>query len=281
MEQNEKIVSPMSNEGRNAYVVEQLTGALLALLQEKPLADISVSQLCDKAGVGRTSFYRNYQEKEDILRARIYHLFKGWTCLLGEGAPLDQLILAMFTHFEEHRDFYALLNEEYTSGFHLIDAEQLSMEGYDTDVQGGTKEYHAIACEDFTVESDVDWITAEADQLCTNLYLLQIHVDSNPGLTERTGHVFVKSRHGESLYTNTTRQRGNGQRIYIEQESLPSLQALAGTSSRTQRSAPQACLPLPPKGRGYRYKVRCPCRKQPSEASSGSSGELLPRARSR
>ena len=61
MEQNEKIVSPMSNEGRNAYVVEQLTGALLALLQEKPLADISVSQLCDKAGVGRTSFYRNYQ----------------------------------------------------------------------------------------------------------------------------------------------------------------------------------------------------------------------------
>ena len=111
MEQNEKIVSPMSNEGRNAYVVEQLTGALLELLQEKPLADISVSQLCDKAGVGRTSFYRNYQEKEDILRARIYHLFKGWTGLLGEGAPLDQLILAMFTHFEEHRDFYALLNE--------------------------------------------------------------------------------------------------------------------------------------------------------------------------
>ena len=111
MEQNEKTVSPMSNEGRNAYVVERLTGALLELLEEKPLADVSVSELCDRAGVGRTSFYRNYQEKEDILRARVYYLFKDWTGRLGEGAPLDRLILAMFSHFEEHRDFYALLNE--------------------------------------------------------------------------------------------------------------------------------------------------------------------------
>ena len=111
MEQNEKTVSPMSNEGRNAYVVEQLTGALLELLREKPLADISVSELCDRAGVGRTSFYRNYQEKEDILRTRVYHLFKDWTGRLGDGTPLDQLIFALFTHFEEHRDFYALLHE--------------------------------------------------------------------------------------------------------------------------------------------------------------------------
>ena len=111
MEQNAKTVSPMSNEGRNAYVVERLTGALLALLKEKPLADISVSELCEMAGVGRTSFYRNYQEKEDILRARVYHLFKDWTGQLGDGTPLDRLILAMFSHFEEHRDLYALLNE--------------------------------------------------------------------------------------------------------------------------------------------------------------------------
>ena len=94
MEQNEKTVSPMSNEGRNAYVVERLTGALLELLEEKPLADISVSELCDRAGVGRTSFYRNYQEKEDILRARVSTCSKPGR--LGYGAPLDRLILAMF-----------------------------------------------------------------------------------------------------------------------------------------------------------------------------------------
>ena len=111
MEQNKKTVSPMSNEGRNAYVVEQLTAALLELLKEKPLEEISISQLCGRAGVGRTSFYRNYQTKEDILRSHVYHLFKEWTGRLGDGAPLDRLILAMFTHFEGRRDFYALLNE--------------------------------------------------------------------------------------------------------------------------------------------------------------------------
>ena len=116
MEQNQKTVSPMSNEGRNAYVVEQLTGALLELLREKPLADISISELCEQAGVGRASFYRNFQEKEDILRTYIYHLFKEWTGRLGDGAPLDRLILAMFTHFEGRRDFYALLNERGLTG---------------------------------------------------------------------------------------------------------------------------------------------------------------------
>ena len=35
MRQNEKSVSPMSNEGRNAYVIEHITGALLKLLREK------------------------------------------------------------------------------------------------------------------------------------------------------------------------------------------------------------------------------------------------------
>lgn len=63
MEQKRKNVSPYSNESRNVYVVEQLTGAMLALLEEKPLADISISELCDRAGVGRTSFYRNFEEK--------------------------------------------------------------------------------------------------------------------------------------------------------------------------------------------------------------------------
>ena len=111
MEQNRKTVSPMSNEGRNACVVERLTGAMLDLLRERPLAEISVSQLCEKAEVGRTSFYRNFQEKEDILRGCIKGLFVGWAGELAQDSPLDRLIFILFSHFEAHRDFYALLNE--------------------------------------------------------------------------------------------------------------------------------------------------------------------------
>lgn len=111
MEQKPRSVSPMSNEGRNTYVIERITAALLSLLEERPLAEISISELCGRAGVGRTSFYRNFQEKEDILKEHIGKLFREWTGALAAELPLDELIYAMFSHFEAHRGFYALLHE--------------------------------------------------------------------------------------------------------------------------------------------------------------------------
>ena len=48
-------------------VVESLTQALLQLMEKKPLAQINVSELCSRAGVGRVSFYRNYDSMEEIL----------------------------------------------------------------------------------------------------------------------------------------------------------------------------------------------------------------------
>ena len=78
MKQNSKTVSPMSNEGRNIYVTEHITNSLLALLEEKPLENISISELCNNAGIGRASFYRNFNSKEDILKAYINKLFDEW-----------------------------------------------------------------------------------------------------------------------------------------------------------------------------------------------------------
>ena len=60
MIQKSKSVSPMSNEGRNAYVIKHINEALLGLLKEKSLNEISISEICETAGVGRMSFYRNY-----------------------------------------------------------------------------------------------------------------------------------------------------------------------------------------------------------------------------
>lgn len=113
MRQTANNVSPMSNQGRNAYVLEHLTGSLLSLLVHKPICDISISELCDSAGVGRASFYRNFENKEDILRSYINHLFFEWTDARGQGddEPLSALVWSIFTHFERHRDFYMLLNE--------------------------------------------------------------------------------------------------------------------------------------------------------------------------
>lgn len=103
----------MSNQGRNAYVLRHLTDSLLKLLQDKPMAEISISELCDAACVGRASFYRNYESKEAILKAYIGEIFHADLMPGSESteAPLDESILRIFSHYEKYHKFYSLLNE--------------------------------------------------------------------------------------------------------------------------------------------------------------------------
>lgn len=44
-----------------------LTGAMLALLQERDWAEISVQALCDRADVARATFYARFDSKQDLL----------------------------------------------------------------------------------------------------------------------------------------------------------------------------------------------------------------------
>ena len=115
--------------------------------------------------------------------------------------------------------FYSMLNKEFYEGFHVISSSLGidTSDGYDTDAQGGTKEYYVISYDDFITESDVDWITAETKEICNNLYRLNVKISPNNELSGRTGNLYIKSKNGETLYTSITKQRGIGQRIYIRQ----------------------------------------------------------------
>lgn len=112
MRQNEQNVSPMSNEGRNAYVIEHITNAMLDLLLKKPINDISISELVDKAQVGRASFYRNFNSKEEILKSYLENIFFEWTSKWQKNTndPLSEQLRRMILHFEKNRSFYELLN---------------------------------------------------------------------------------------------------------------------------------------------------------------------------
>ena len=47
---------------------EYMAESLLWLLQRKAFADISISEITDKAGVNRATYYRNFTSKEEIVR---------------------------------------------------------------------------------------------------------------------------------------------------------------------------------------------------------------------
>ncbi len=113
MIQTQRTVSPMSNEGRNTYVIERLTNAFLGLLAEKPINDISISELVDKAGVGRASFYRNFGCKEDIIKRLLEEKTHEWGDEWRKNShkPLSEQIRIMLLHFETNHSFYKLIND--------------------------------------------------------------------------------------------------------------------------------------------------------------------------
>ena len=57
----------LSNEETNRLTRESLETALLQLLQEQDIRDISIEALVQRAGVSRMAYYRNFGSKEAIL----------------------------------------------------------------------------------------------------------------------------------------------------------------------------------------------------------------------
>ena len=114
----------MNNEQKNTYVKKQILTALLDLLKEKPLSDISVSELTSRAEIGRVSFYRNYQNKEDILKEESDRLIKEWGRLYEsnpESTP-ESLFPSLFDFYRDHREFYTIL---YNAGMSSIMMETI------------------------------------------------------------------------------------------------------------------------------------------------------------
>lgn len=101
----------MNNQEKNTYVRTQLTQALLRLLQEKKLADISVSELTQRAQVGRASFYRNYQSLSDILFQYDQSLIQQWGAAFESdpASNVSNVFGSLFQHYKDHADFYLLL----------------------------------------------------------------------------------------------------------------------------------------------------------------------------
>lgn len=51
----------------NIRVKKNITQALLDLMDEKSISEISISEIVTRAGVARASFYRNYATKENVI----------------------------------------------------------------------------------------------------------------------------------------------------------------------------------------------------------------------
>ncbi|MFV0362949.1 MAG: TetR-like C-terminal domain-containing protein [Suipraeoptans sp.] len=87
-----------------------LKNALLELCQNKELKEITVSELCKKASINRTTFYKYYTLPQDILQDYIDEMFQLQVNLFGQpDSVMDKA--ALIDGFAESLEI--LLREKY------------------------------------------------------------------------------------------------------------------------------------------------------------------------
>ncbi len=97
------------------YAKDYILTALILLSKEKSLYEISVSELCSKAGVSRMSFYRNYSSIDDVIDKKLNELFEGYMASERNLNNLDSWTVKKahiehyFDYLYEHRDFIDML----------------------------------------------------------------------------------------------------------------------------------------------------------------------------
>lgn len=109
---------------REALVGKYITDALLSLMQKKNYQDISITQLCEKAGVTRMSFYRNFESKEDVLKKWVASVTDAFLSTSGISYKNDSetdYFIKLFTHMERHKAVCLAL---YKAGLIYIVKEQ-------------------------------------------------------------------------------------------------------------------------------------------------------------
>lgn len=110
----------MANKERNTFVKNQITEAIINLLKEKAISDITISEIIKEAQVSRNSFYRNYADKEVIVREHIRVLLQKWRLHYEYGGyrTNEEMYGSLFAHLKENSEFYLLIKRRKL--FHLF-----------------------------------------------------------------------------------------------------------------------------------------------------------------
>lgn len=97
----------------NEVVIESIIQSTFDLLKSNSLDNISITDIVRHAGVSRNSFYRNFKDKEDILRRYIVNETECWQEEIHKKhkSMLDsgEFILLLLEHLYDYRHLTSFL----------------------------------------------------------------------------------------------------------------------------------------------------------------------------
>lgn len=107
-----KASTPTRVDPRVIETRDLLGDALVQLMRERAFDDITVQHVLDRAGVGRSTFYTHYRDKQDLFLSDAEDFFAMMGGYLSKiNAPAERIVPVreLFAHLRDFRDFHASL----------------------------------------------------------------------------------------------------------------------------------------------------------------------------
>ena len=121
------------SDARVRYTKRIIRETFLNLLREKDVPSITVKEICEKAGVNRTTFYNHYCDIYDLLEDTQNALIESLLDLIRRyrGRDAQQILLIILKEISKHaEEFRHLLDRNSTPGFLYRIATECFMEIY-------------------------------------------------------------------------------------------------------------------------------------------------------
>ena len=99
-------------DSRVKHTRDALGDALLALMQEKSFESITVQEILERAGIGRSTFYSHYSDKDDLFLSDLEDFLELMSTLLVNAPETSNRVLPVrefFHHVAEMRHMHTLL----------------------------------------------------------------------------------------------------------------------------------------------------------------------------
>ncbi len=90
----------------------RLGNALIALIQEKPVDEVTVREVLRRAGVGRSTFYVHYRDKDDLFLSELEQGLEMWTTTLSRRQEISNRVAPVaefFAHVASAKTLYRAL----------------------------------------------------------------------------------------------------------------------------------------------------------------------------
>jgi AcrR family transcriptional regulator len=89
------------------YIVQ----SLLILMRKKPFTSISIGEIAEKAGVDRSTYYRNFKSKEDIIKFFVKKVWHEYRLVYDKTVSFKSHLQKLLTYYIKYKREFLLIHK--------------------------------------------------------------------------------------------------------------------------------------------------------------------------